>query len=243
MKELKSAVIYPKYLNANGDNGNILMLKQRAEINGVNFSVDQVDLGEKINPKKYDFFYIGGTQDEFNPIVMKEILKNKDIFIAIKDSYKTLLGVCFGYQILGNNYTFNNTHEQIPCLGLLNFFTVEKQKRRAGNVTSRMSFMTPNYLVGFENHKSATYLEKGVTPLSYVDIGYGNNGADKTEGVIEKNIIGTYLTGPFLPRNVYFTDYLLKVTMEIKYREEFEIFDEENTLEEVVHNNFIKAKY
>ena len=243
MKELKSAVIYPTYLNANGDNGNILMLKERTEANGVNFSAEQIDIGEKINYKKYDFFYIGGTQDEFNPIVMSELIKNRETFINIKDSYKTLLGICFGYQVLGRGYTFNNSPEQIQCLGLINFFTVEKNKRKTGNVTSKMAFMTPNYLVGFENHKSATYLEKGVTPLSYVDIGYGNNGADKTEGVIEKNVIGTYLTGPVLPRNIYFTDYLLKVTMETKYREEFEILDEENILEETVHNNFIKAKY
>ena len=120
---------------------------------------------------------------------------------------------------------------------------VEKNKRKTGNVTSRMAFMTPNYLVGFENHKGATYLERGLNPLSYVDIGYGNNGSDKTEGVMEKNIIGTYLTGPLLPRNVYFSDYLIKVTMEAKYHEEFEILDEENTLEEDVHFDFIKIKH
>ena len=39
-------------------------------------------------------------------------------------------------------------------------------------------------LVGFENHRGSTYLNKGVRPLSYVDRGFGNNGSDKTEGVI-----------------------------------------------------------
>lgn len=243
MKEIKLAIIYPKYLNANGDNGNIMMLKQRAEINGVNFSAVPIGIEDEIDYKKYDFFYIGGLQDEFNPIATKAILSNKEVFLSIKDSGKTLLGVCFGYQILGKNYTFYGTHEQIECLGLLDFFTVEKSKRKTGNLTSRMNFMTPNYLVGFENHKGATYLERNMQPLAYVDIGYGNNGSDKTEGVICKNIIGTYLTGPFLPRNVYFADYLLKITMETKYKEEFDILDEENTLEEDVHFDFIKAKY
>ena len=153
-------------------------------------------------------------------------MSRKDLFLEIKETSKTLLGVCFGYQIMGESYTFKDNNAKFECLGLADFFTIEKSKRRVGNVTSKMIFMAPNYLVGFENHKGATYLNKGAIPLSYVDIGYGNNGSDKTEGAISKNFFGTYLTGPFLPRNVYFTDYLLKVTMETKYREPFELKDE-----------------
>ena len=49
------------------------------------------------------------------------------------------------------------------------------------------------------------------------------------------------MTGPLLPRNVYFADYLLKTTMETKYQEDFELVDEENTLEEDVHFDFINT--
>ena len=242
MKELKAVIILPKYLNANGDRGNILMLKQRAEVNNVKFSVDSVDVGENFKAEDYDFYYIGGTPDEFNPIATKEILSKKELFSEIKELSKTIFGVCFGYQILGNKYMFDDKR-QISCLGLLDFFTVQKNKRRVGNVTAKMNFMSPNYLVGFENHTGATCLNRGVLPLSYVDKGFGNNGSDKTEGAILGNIIGTYLTGPVLPRNVYFADYLLKVTMETKYQEQFDTVDEANTLEEDVHFDFINAKY
>ena len=44
MKELKIATIYPKYLNANGDTGNILMLSQRAEVNGAKVSCNSIDV-------------------------------------------------------------------------------------------------------------------------------------------------------------------------------------------------------
>lgn len=242
MKELKVATILPKYLNANGDKGNILMLKQRAELNKVKFSNTSIDAGEKYKAEDYDFYYIGGTADEFNPIAVKELLDKKETFVEIKELSKTIFGVCFGYQILGNSYMFDD-NRQIQCLGLLDFFTVQKSKRRVGNVTSKMNFMSPNYLVGFENHIGATYLNQGVLPLSYVDNGFGNNGSDKTEGAILNTIVGTYLTGPVLPRNVYFADYLLKITMENKYRETFDLVDEANTLEEDVHFDFINAKY
>ena len=242
MKELKTATILPKYLNANGDRGNIFMLRQRAELNKVEFSNTEINIGENFKAEDYDFYYIGGAPDEFNPVAVKEILDKKELFHEIKDLSKTIFGVCFGYQILGNKYMFDDSR-QIRCLELLDFFTVQKNKRRVGNVTSKMSFMSPNYLVGFENHTGATYLNQGVLPLSYIDKGFGNNGSDKTEGAILNTIIGTYLTGPVLPRNVYFADYLLKITMENKYKEPFDLVDEANTLEEDVHFDFINVKY
>ena len=116
MKEFNLAVIYPKYLNANGDNGNIMMLKQRAVTNGLKFSADQIDISDKIEPDKYDFFYIGGEQDVFNPILINAITEQKDAFLKIKELNKTILGVCFGYQVLGKYYTKYENHELIQCL-------------------------------------------------------------------------------------------------------------------------------
>ena len=242
MKELKIATIYPKFLNSNGDSGNIMMLKQRAEINNVNFKSFSIETKEKFSPSDYDFFYIGGAADEFNPIITKTLLEDKDKFCEIKENGKTILGIGFGFQILGKSYIYDDNSRQLECLGLLDLFTIKKHKRKTGNVTSRMIFMAPNYLVGFENHCGATYLNNEQQPLAYIEKGYGNNGSDKTEGAKTDNIIGTYLTGPLLPRNVYFADYLLKITMETKYQEEFELVDEENTLEEDVHFDFINAK-
>ena len=242
MKELKIAILYPKYLSVNGDRGNIMMLRQRAEINNVEFKCTDINIGDKIKSASYDFYYIGGLPDEFNPIVTKEILKYKEIFKEIQADSKSILGVGFGYQILGNSYIVDDETCQVECLELLDFFSVRKNKRRTGNLTAKMTFMSPNYLVGFENHTGATYLNQGAIPLAYVDKGFGNNGSDKTEGAMSGNVIGTYLTGPVLPRNVYFADYLLKVTMETKYKDTFNLMDEENTLEEDVHFDFINAK-
>ena len=78
MKELKIATIYPEYLSANGDRGNALMLANRAQINGVGFSYKEIALGENFSPDDYDFYYLGGVADEFNPVVVKAILDRKD---------------------------------------------------------------------------------------------------------------------------------------------------------------------
>ena len=50
--------------------------------------------------------------------------------------------------------------------------------------------------------------------------GFGNNGEDKTEGVIFKNIIGTYLHGPLLPKNPEIADLMIRRAISRKYGED-----------------------
>ena len=47
--------------------------------------------------------------------------------------------------------------------------------------------------------------------------GYGNNGEDGNEGVLYRNVVGTYLHGPLLPKNPHVCDYLLANALDRKY--------------------------
>ena len=49
--------------------------------------------------------------------------------------------------------------------------------------------------------------------------------------VINKNVIGTYLHGPLLPKNPEVTDYLLKKALERKYKEKIELSPLDDRLE------------
>jgi len=64
-------------------------------------------------------------------------------------------------------------------------------------------------LAGFENHGGRTHLGPGERPLGRVLAGHGNNGSDGFEGVRRDGVIGTYLHGPLLPKNVWFADWLI----------------------------------
>ena len=44
--------------------------------------------------------------------------------------------------------------------------------------------------------------------------GPGNNGRDGFEGVHRDNVIGTYLHGPLLPKNVWLADRLIELALE-----------------------------
>ena len=40
--------------------------------------------------------------------------------------------------------------------------------------------------------------------------GHGNDGRSGFEGVRDRNVIGTYLHGPLLPKNAWFADWLIQ---------------------------------
>jgi CobQ-like glutamine amidotransferase family enzyme len=71
-------------------------------------------------------------------------------------------------------------------------------------------------MAGFENHGGRTYLGEGERPLGQVIKGHGNNGSDGTEGVHKGNVIGTYLHGPLLPKNVWLADRLIELALGVE---------------------------
>lgn len=87
------------------------------------------------------------------------------------------------------------------------------------------------YMVGFENHGGRTTLGKNTRPLAHVLVGHGNNGIDKTEGVVYKNAIGTYLHGPLLPKNPHLADWAIQTSLEVKYKKEIKLEKLDNSLE------------
>ncbi|HEV2074927.1 MAG TPA: hypothetical protein VGR10_01670, partial [Thermoleophilaceae bacterium] len=71
-------------------------------------------------------------------------------------------------------------------------------------------------VAGFENHGGRTWLGEGERPLGRVIRGNGNNGVDGGEGVRRENVIGTYLHGPLLPKNVWLADRLVELALGVE---------------------------
>jgi lipid II isoglutaminyl synthase (glutamine-hydrolysing) len=70
-------------------------------------------------------------------------------------------------------------------------------------------------IAGFENHGGRTYLGLDEQPLGRLLKGFGNNGKDGFEGVRRGNVIGTYLHGPLLPKNIWLADRLIELALGI----------------------------
>ena len=210
MKTLRIAHLYSKLLNIYGDGGNVLTLKKRYEWRGGKVVINEINLGDSLT--EHDIYFIGGGQDTQQQDVSKDIQKHKEFLQLERDRGAVFLGICGGYQLFGHYYQPFDS-EKLLGLGLLDAYTVAGDKRFIGNVTVKTDFITPETLVGFENHSGLTYLNGATKPLGKTVIGNGNNGVDGCEGARYKNVFGTYLHGSFLPKNVHFADYLIELAL------------------------------
>ena len=243
--ELKISIchLYPDLLNIYGDMGNILALKNRLEWRDIEVEITEVKTGERVNYKKHDIYFIGGGQDQQQIMASLELQKNKDaIFKAALDNNAVFLAICGGYQLFGHYYQpFNG--DKLSGIGLLDVYTVAGENRFIGNVTTTAKFLKKKTIVGFENHSGLTYLNAEAEPFMKVKIGNGNNGKDKSEGARNRNVFGTYLHGPLLPKNPELCDYLISLALKKKYDCDIPLLKLNDDIELFVHKDRVKAKY
>lgn len=231
--------LYPAHLNLYGDRGNILALCRRADWHGIDFEVVPVEPGGEVDFARCDLLYMGGGQDSDQKMVADDLKTRQSDMSRAVEAGMTIFAVCGSYQLLGQYYTTSNG-EKIGGLEIVDLYTEAGPKRLIGNAVIKCSLWNPpRTLVGFENHAGKTYLRTGLKPLGEVQIGHGNNGNDKTEGAVYKNLIGTYLHGSLLPKNPWLADYLLQRALD--YRDQdYHFTDLNDKLEQQAHDAAIR---
>jgi lipid II isoglutaminyl synthase (glutamine-hydrolysing) len=210
---LRLLALYPEQMNIYADRGNILFLQRRCEWRGIGFELDTAGPGDGFDPGAHDLIYIGGGQDRDQRLVAEDLLRSKrdPIAAAVADD-AVVLAVCGGYQLLGHSYQLGA--ERIAGLGLVDLDTVRGEgPRLIGNVAIEADLgRGPQVIAGFENHGGRTRLGDA-QPLGRVLKGHGNDGASGLEGVRHRNLIGTYLHGPLLPKNAELADRLIELAL------------------------------
>lgn len=240
--EISIAHLYPKLLNIYGDYGNILSIKKRCEARGINVSYSEINIGDEIDISKYNIYFIGGGQDKQQIEVSHELKKHENALTDASLNLAVFLSICGGYQLLGKYYQ-PHVGERLEGINLLDAYTVAGHNRFIGNVTAEVDFLEPRTLVGFENHSGLTYIEGETKPLAKIIVGNGNNGQDKFEGARKNNVFGTYLHGSLLPKNPHFSDYLIKLALDQKYKDDIILEKINNELEFKAHSDLIGKKY
>ena len=209
---LRVCALYPDLMNIYADRGNLLLLERRCAWRGITFEVRASGLGEALDSDGADLYYIGGGQDRDQELCALDLAEVKrDALHAAAARGAVILAVCGGYQLLGRSYQLGD--KTLPGTGLVDLVTVRSEAPRLiGNVAIEVE-LDPGVrrvLAGFENHGGRTHLGANASPLGRVLKGHGNNGVDGYEGVRDRNVIGTYLHGPLLPKNAWFADWLIK---------------------------------
>lgn len=212
MDKFKICHLYGNLLNTYGDNGNLLMLKHMAFTKGYDVEVDIVSLNQTVNFNEYDLVFIGGGQDLEQEVVSRDLVHKRDALKEYVEAGGPTVAICGGYQLLGHYYVGANG-TKIPGTSILDIWTETQDNNRfIGNIEIYNSDFDQTYY-GFENHNGMTYHGEGVKPLGIVKEGMGNNGKDKTEGAIYKNVFCSYLHGPILVRNKNLTEKIIDIAI------------------------------
>lgn len=213
-RRLVVAHLYPELLNLYGDSGNILCLRKRMQWRGIEPHIREVHVGDTPSFEDVDIAFIGGGSDREQSIVCGFLLEQQAELEAFVRDGGVVAAVCGGYQLLGHSYLLGD--EKVPGLGLVDLYTDRGEPRIIGNIVVQ-SRVSPQAIVGYENHGGRTHLGVGVEPLGEVRYGRGNDGETGFEGCLYKNVLGTYIHGPLLPKNPGVADWLLSRALDRRY--------------------------
>ncbi len=236
MENMKITIahLYPQLLNLYSDRGNILTLCRRMEQRGIQTEVVQYDIDDDINLADTDILYLGGGTDREQQLVCEKLVQIRDAICDYAENGGCILATCGGFEMLGKNC--GNTEG----INLLDISTEYDENRLIGDVVLD-SELVCSTVVGFENHSGRMNIGS-YTPLGKIVYGNGNNGKDMQEGIVYKNVIGTYLHGPLLPKNPKLADYIIKCAVDKKYGDDIQLTPLDDEAEINAHN-YIVEKY
>ncbi len=221
--------LYPTVMSQYGDRGNVLTVIKRCQWRGIDVEVDELEVGDRVDPDRVDVLLVGGGADSHQRLVCEDLLrvKGEGVRRAV-DEGAAAFAVCAGYQLWGHYYK-TATGEELPGLGIFDTHTIHRAAQtgtrldtitEAGSVRAVGNLVVQwgeRVLVGFENHGGRTYLHNGAQPLGKTLAGGGNNSEDGWEGCVYKNAIGTYLHGPAFPKNPALADHLIRAALRRRY--------------------------
>jgi CobQ-like glutamine amidotransferase family enzyme len=231
---LRVCALYPELMNIYADRGNLLMLERRCQWRGIAFELTASTLGDELRDE-YDLYYMGGGQDADQRRCASDLLALKAAALRVAaERGAVVLGVCGGYQLLGHSYELSD--ELVEGVGLLDATTVrEEGARLTGAVAVEL---TEGTIAGFENHGGRTRLGTAQAPLGRVLRGHGNDGRSGHEGARTRNVIGTYVHGPLLPKNAWFCDWLIAQALAV---EPATLTPLDDSLEQAAHRTALHA--
>ena len=132
MAELNIGLVLPDVLGTYGDDGNALVLRQRARLRGITAEIHTIRYWEAV-PETLDVYTLGGGEDVAQ-LLAAEHLRADGGLVRAAESGRPVLAICAGLQVLGE--TFHAGGKLAEGLGLLDATTSQLGERMIGELHS-----------------------------------------------------------------------------------------------------------
>mgnify|MGYP001309726994 CR=1 FL=1 len=131
-EQLTIGLVLPDVLGTYGDNGNALVLRQRARMRGFDAEILPIKLGESV-PSDLSVYCLGGGEDSAQTLAAEHLIADGGLTRAAW-SGRPVLAVCAGLQVLGESFIAGG--KVIDGLGLIDATTIGLQQRAIGEVAA-----------------------------------------------------------------------------------------------------------
>lgn len=207
MNKIIVEILFPEVCNLFGDIGNINYLKKclpdatfiSTPLNGVPFFAQN----------SVNLIYIGAMTEKTQSDVVKRLSPYKQRLAQLIADGTPFLATGNALEVFGKNIS-DSSGETINCLGLIGISAKRDLLHRFSGLL--LGEFNDSEIVGFRAQFSVAYsVDSDTTPFITVKKGKPMNHDVNYEGVRINNFFGTYLLGPFLVVNPFFTKFFLKL--------------------------------
>lgn len=209
MKKFVIEVLYPEYNNLYGDRGNAEYLEKKLKMAGYEVEVVKTNLFDEprfVNGE-VDILLIGPCEEKHQLIEIEILKKYRNSIENRIGNGGVILATGNAFEIFGD-YIEDAKGEKHDCLNFFPYYAKQFSRLRYNDCS--VGEFEGMQIAGFKNLLSHSY---GENPCPFLKMkkGAGMNKETNIEGVHKNNLFATYHTGPILPLNPKFTDYLIKL--------------------------------
>lgn len=201
--------LYPEFNNLYGDRGNCEYLQKKLTLAGYEVEIVKTSLFDepKFVTDKVDFLLISPCQEKHQTAELEQLKKYRDQIKSRIENGGIILATGNAFELFGD-YIEPPNGEKTECLKLYPYYAKQFSRLRYNDCS--VGEFQGMKIVGFKNLLSHAY---GDNPKPFLKMlrGIGMNKDTKIEGLNDNNLFATYHTGPILPLNPRFTDYLISL--------------------------------
>lgn len=203
---LKIEVLFPEICNLFGNMYNIKYLEK--SVQDIEIIYTSLTNTPKFVDEKVDMIYMAPMTENSQELVIEKLKPYTDKIKELIEQNQLFLVIGNALEIFGK-YIENEDGSRIEGLGITDLYAKRDMMHRYNSLF--LGKIEDIKIVGFKSQFAMSYGDNSSNYLFDALKGPGINEASKFEGIRINNFMGTYVLGPILVLNPYFTKYLLKL--------------------------------